>query len=158
MTGAFLSLGALALMFVGFALVATGATTTMIRASTAGSLAVAGKELLRGAVTMAVGAAVALLGVILMVSAPASAQTAEGGSVTRCAPYQRVVDELSSAYGESRDSVGLSRHEMIEIWRSNATGTWSILIVDAEGTACLVAAGVDYQELREPAPPVGEEM
>jgi len=84
----------------------------------------------------------ALLG--LAFAAPAAA--AEGRS---CAQREKVVARLAERFGETLQSIGLqSERGVVEIYASEATGTWTILLTGPDGAACLVAAGEAWESLR----------
>jgi len=69
---------------------------------------------------------------------------------SNCAKRAVVVERLQDKYGESRQSVGLGRnHEMVEVFASNETGTWTILVSLPNGTSCLVASGESWEQMAE---------
>lgn len=74
-----------------------------------------------------------------------------------CAPRETVVERLASAYGEYRQSVGLSEAGMIETFASSDTGTWTITRTMPNMITCLIASGQAWEELAEVAPPKGTE-
>jgi len=81
--------------------------------------------------TVSAALAVALIG------APALAQ-----SPTPCAPREKMVSQLQDKYGETRRGVGLqNKGSITEIYASEKTGTWTIIVTRPNGTACAVAAG-----------------
>lgn len=84
--------------------------------------------------------------------APAAhAQEAEQPRIT-CAPRDSLVDKLASAYSESRQGAGLKTGtQILEIWTSAETGTWTVLITRADGVSCIVASGTHWLQ---DAPPV----
>jgi len=62
-----------------------------------------------------------------------------------CATRDMMIGQLSSKYGETPQGSGLnSTTKMLEIWASTATGTWTILVTDPNGTSCIMAAGKDW--------------
>ena len=75
---------------------------------------------------------------IALVATSANAQS-------MCAKRDTMVGQLTSKYGESPQGSGLnSTTKMLEIWASTATGTWTILVTDPNGTSCIMAAGKDW--------------
>ena len=63
-----------------------------------------------------------------------------------CADRERVVERLSSAYGESRQSIGLgANNAVIEVFASLETGTWTITVTNTAGLTCLVASGQAFE-------------
>lgn len=76
-----------------------------------------------------------------MTAAPAA--FAQGAS---CADRTLIVERLSNKYGETRQSAGLNQNNgMVEVFASNETGTWTILITMPNGKSCLMAAGKAWQ-------------
>ena len=56
------------------------------------------------------------------------------------------MDNLSTKYGEPRQSVGLGAdNALVEIFASNATGSWTITVTKAGGPTCLVASGRAFE-------------
>ena len=91
---------------------------------------------------------------ILFLAAPAQAQQLPCRAT---APRAQVVSELTSTrYGEVAQAMGLSSQggapAMLEIFASPETGTWTIVISNAAGMACILAAG-QYWEAIQPAKP-----
>lgn len=63
-----------------------------------------------------------------------------------CGERDQIVQRLGNKYGEARTSRGLSHNNgMVEVYTSEETGTWTILITLPSGETCLVAAG-DFWE------------
>lgn len=84
-----------------------------------------------------------LLGILLSLTASAAMAT--------CAPRDKMVESLSGKFAEAPQSMGLDAEaRVVELWSSEA-GTWSLVVTDAKGRACIVAAGNAWQ----PAPPLG---
>ena len=87
-----------------------------------------------------IAAAALVLGMAAM-APPALAQQA------KCGPRDRIVDQLAEKYGEVSQGAGLrSTTQVVEIWSSKETGSWSILVTHANGTSCLLAAGQNWVE------------
>lgn len=85
-------------------------------------------------------AAVISLGCAMGISVPANAQGAS------CAERNLIVDRLSTKYGETRQSAGLNQNNgMVEVFASDDTGTWTILVTMPNGMSCLMAAGKAWQ-------------
>ncbi|WP_235962671.1 hypothetical protein [Jannaschia marina] len=75
-----------------------------------------------------------------LLAAPALAQTQ-----ANCAPRDMVVERLSGHYGEAFSGGGLQSAETVfEVWVSEADGNWTILMTDAQGVSCIMAAGTDW--------------
>lgn len=76
--------------------------------------------------------------------AVAHAQAVEQPRAT-CAPRDSLVDRLASAYSETREGAGLKTGtQILEIWTSTETGTWTVLITRADGVSCIVASGTHW--------------
>lgn len=87
----------------------------------------------------------ALALVALVAASPASAQM-------QCGGYADAVAHLSSEYGESLAVRGMDgAGDVVEMFANPDTGTWTALIVRPDGTACMVAAGGDF-EYHKPKP------
>ena len=75
-----------------------------------------------------------------------------------CAPRERVLERLAQSYGETRQSVGLgANNAMVEVYASQDSGTWTIIVTTAEGLTCLVASGQAFETLAEALPAKGKD-
>jgi len=87
----------------------------------------------------------------LVMGVPAHAQN--------CAPMTVIEDRLTDLYGERRAESGLrSASSIIEVWRNDETGTWTILMVRPSGMGCLIASGEMWQDWTPAQAPTGEPM
>lgn len=87
----------------------------------------------------------------------ASAATAQQNN-RNCAPREAVVDRLAEGYGESRQSMGLgANNQVVEVFASSETGTWTITVTMPNGLTCLVASGQAFEELAEALPAAGDD-
>ena len=78
----------------------------------------------------------------LLIAAPAATV-----AQTNCADRDRVVDRLSSGYGEAFAGGGLQNSSRIfEIWISEEQGTWTILLTRADGISCVMASGTNWRD------------
>lgn len=65
---------------------------------------------------------------------------------TLCGRRDDFVRQLRDKYGETRHSVGIAQgNRVMEIFASDETGSWTILITDPQGTSCLVTAGEGFR-------------
>jgi hypothetical protein len=70
-----------------------------------------------------------------------------------CGTHAAVVERLASGYGESRQSIGMgSDNNVVEVFASLETGTWTITVTQPGGPTCLVASGEAFQVLAEALP------
>lgn len=70
-----------------------------------------------------------------------------------CAARDLVIERLASAYGETRQSIGLAQNNtMVEVFASTTTGSWTITVTNASGLTCLVASGQAFERLEETLP------
>jgi hypothetical protein len=85
------------------------------------------------------------------------AQAAQS-QTTSCGDREKVITSLAQKYGETRQGIGLGRNNgVMEIYASDDTGTWTILVTLPNGQACLIAAGDAFENLNETLKEVGED-
>jgi hypothetical protein len=73
--------------------------------------------------------------------------TAEAQMV--CGKRDAIVAQLESKYGETRRSVGLQQgRAVVEVYASDKTGSWTIVVTDTEGKSCLMAAGDAFEAVK----------
>jgi len=66
-------------------------------------------------------------------------------SAPQCAVHAVVVETLAQSYGETRRSQGIAANNtLMELFASDATGTWTLTVTTPDGTTCLVASGEGY--------------
>lgn len=74
-----------------------------------------------------------------------------------CAPHASMVAQLVEKYGETRQSIGLtSGNQLVELFASSETGSWSIIVTRPTGMTCILAAGQAFERVggvRGPARP-----
>ena len=67
-----------------------------------------------------------------------------------CGKRADIVKQLMKKYGETRRSVGLQQGRgVVEVYASAETGSWTILITNARGLSCLMAAGEAFEATTE---------
>lgn len=65
-----------------------------------------------------------------------------------CGKRDAIVAQLERKYGETRRSVGLQQgRAVVEVYASDKTGSWTILVTDTAGKSCLMAAGDAFEAL-----------
>ena len=62
--------------------------------------------------------------------------------VVPCSTHQAVI-EILTRHGETVQSIGLSDDGdgLVEMWANRATGSWTLVIVGADGSACVPIMG-----------------
>lgn len=91
------------------------------------------------------------LGAMILAAGQAFAQ-----GTRNCGERTLVVDRLAETYGESRQSIGLgANNQVVEVFASTETGTWTITVTHPNGMMCLVASGQAYETLAESLQPTG---
>jgi len=71
---------------------------------------------------------------------------------SRCGSHASIVDTLKKKYGETAHSIGLvSDQGVMQVFVSEANGTWTILMTNPQGQACLLAAGKGWEQLKQQA-------
>ncbi len=77
----------------------------------------------------------------------AAAGSPEAQAQMACGPRDSVIEKLGDQYGETRRGGGLAGPTaIVEIWASEATGTWTIIQTTPNGFSCIVAAGDGWQD------------
>ena len=62
-----------------------------------------------------------------------------------CGLRDAMVSQLGDRYGEVRKGAGLAGPTaIIEVWASDASGTWTIMETTADGLTCVLAAGDNW--------------
>lgn len=78
---------------------------------------------------------------LLVAALPAAAQ-----QQPRCAPRAQVLDVIESRFRESRRAIGLTGSQTVmELYASEGSGSWTILVTLPNGLTCLVAVGTGFE-------------
>jgi hypothetical protein len=103
-----------------------------------------------GPLAIAAAATVALL---------STCATAPAETATRsCAERSKVIERLEERYGETLQSLGLQANSsVLEIYASETTGTWTILLTRPDGVSCLMASGQAWEQFAPSASPEGDD-
>ena len=84
-----------------------------------------------------------LVALVLTLCGTGLAQAAQ----SRCAPHADMLSVLAKQYGETPQAIGLiGGNTVLEVLSSKA-GSFTILVTQANGMACIVAAGQDFEEV-----------
>lgn len=69
--------------------------------------------------------------------------TAQG---TKCLPRSLLVADLEAKYGERLTGGGLQNpQQLLEVWTSPISGSFTVFITRADGMACVMATGKHWQ-------------
>lgn len=69
---------------------------------------------------------------------------------TFCAPRDVVIKHLEGKYGEVRQGAGLHDSATVfELWSSEKTGSWTIMLTRTDGVTCVVASGEAWMDSAE---------
>lgn len=85
--------------------------------------------------------------IVLIVPDPVRAQTVEETTVVQCAPYAQLVGGLEAGYGEILAVTGTIDAVRMETCVNSTTLTWTVIVVRPDGTACMLASGMDFAEV-----------
>jgi hypothetical protein len=86
------------------------------------------------------------LALLLALAAPALARPF-------CAPQEYLAAQMQERYGETLAHSGLTDGgNIVEIWASRETGTWTVLLIAADGMACVVQTGKHWQDRWQDVP------
>ena len=92
-----------------------------------------------------------LVRVATALSLLAATPAANAEETRACAERSRVVQKLEQKFGETLRSLGLHRDDgLVEVYASEETGTWTILMTRPDGTTCLLAAGQRWEQDARP--------
>jgi len=71
---------------------------------------------------------------------------APAGAQMVCGKRADIISQLSERYGETRRSMGLAEGRgVVELYASEETGSWTILMTNPRGIACMMAAGQSFE-------------
>jgi hypothetical protein len=90
-------------------------------------------------------AAVLLLGVTVTAAAPALAD-----EQLPCTQFTHLAGFLAQTYGEKPVSAGLQANgQLLQIFASNDTGSWTAVTTSPAGLACVVAMGRYWEQAKD---------
>ena len=76
-----------------------------------------------------------------------------------CGVRETVVAKLQNSYSESLVAGGLQGNKnvqtMVEVWASEKTGTFTVILTNPQGISCVVATGTDFFKREAPIIPDG---
>ncbi len=94
----------------------------------------------------------ALAAAVGLSAEPATAQAPpQAGGTPPCKPWRELAEELGRRYAERPVAFGLqSNGSLLQVFASEATGTWTLVTMHPSGTACLIGAGESWEIFPEP--------
>ena len=97
------------------------------------------------------------LGVILLSTSQMHGQNpGQDTGQSRCGERREIVAILAEEYGEMRQFMGLTfARQVVELFASPDTGTWTLTITYPSGETCLIGAG-DMVDLAPDPLPAGD--
>jgi hypothetical protein len=88
---------------------------------------------------------------LILLAGPVQAQS-------NCAPRERVIGRLAERYSETPRMIGITaQNNALEVYASDETGTWTIIVTYANGMTCVSATGMNFEQWAVVAPP-GQKM
>ena len=82
---------------------------------------------------------------------------AEAETRQACAKRDQVVLKLDERFGETLRSIGLHQSDgVVEVYSSEETGTWTILMTRPDGISCLMSSGQMWEQDAAPLQKPGE--
>lgn len=70
-----------------------------------------------------------------------------------CAPHSEMVQLLKDRFGAARQGRGMYDPDtLIELWWVQASGNWTLVKTYADGRACVLATGEDWEPLSAEPP------
>ena len=71
----------------------------------------------------------------------------EASAMRACAPYDTIKKSLSGKYKETRKAYGLAGgKQLLEVFVSE-TGTWTVVVTNLQGMACVLAVGDSWEDM-----------
>lgn len=80
-----------------------------------------------------------------------------GSAAPQCGPRAALLAELSTRYNETRRGIGIgANNQVMELFASSESGSWTITVTLPEGTTCLIASGQNFEAISEELPAKGD--
>ena len=91
---------------------------------------------------------IATAGALTLATTAVDAQEPPGGQVP-CSAYTEIARQLGDRYEEAPVSLGLqSNGNLLQVFASRASGTWTIVSTAPDGFACVVAVGDNWEQVK----------
>ncbi|MDZ4096507.1 MAG: hypothetical protein U1D35_16540, partial [Paracoccaceae bacterium] len=66
---------------------------------------------------------------------------------TVCTQRQSIVEQLSTKHTEQLSALGYQTGaQVLEVWSSSETGSWTLLVTRPDGISCVVATGSNWTQ------------
>lgn len=89
---------------------------------------------------------------VASLAAPVQGHAASPIAEVICAPRHELVQTLRGQFGEQQMGVGMRGPESVmEIWTSDKSGDWTLVMSYTDGRSCIVAIGENWQQIAPPA-------
>jgi hypothetical protein len=73
---------------------------------------------------------------------------ARDAGAVECGRHENVIKLLADRYSERRTAMGImSNKGIMELWVSEGSGTWTMLLTLPNGVSCILAAGEAFEDL-----------
>ena len=69
-------------------------------------------------------------------------------SAAQCGPKQIVAEQLGNRYGEVNFASGVAVGSTVKFFGNPRTGTWSMVTIKPDGTACVIAMGEGFEVIK----------
>lgn len=90
------------------------------------------------------------IGVLLALGCGAAAPAIAASPIAEiiCAPRTEMLNRLERQFGAVRQGIGLSGPDrMVEVWATERSGDWTLVMTYPDGQSCIVAMGEDWETL-----------
>lgn len=84
----------------------------------------------------------------VMMVLPSVASAASPMAPILCAPRAEMRQKLTQQFAATQIAAGIrDRESVMEVWNSDSTGNWTMVVTYTDGTSCIVAMGQDWFNL-----------
>lgn len=69
-----------------------------------------------------------------------------------CAPRDELVQKLTTQFSAQQTGIGMRDPDSVmEVWTSDRSGEWTLVLSYTDGNSCIVAMGQHWQAVENPA-------